>query len=56
VHTSADREISPAAQQASARRLDAGWTRTLPTGHLPMLEAPVLLAGAVGDFLAARQG
>ena len=40
----------------SARRLDAGWTRTLPTGHLPMLEAPAALAGAVGDFLAVRPG
>ncbi len=56
VHTSADREVSPAVQEASARRLDAGWTRTLPTGHLPMLEAPGSLAGAVSDFLAARRG
>lgn len=53
VHTSADRELSPAVQEASARRLDAGWTRTLPTGHLPMLEAPAELADAVAGFLAA---
>jgi pimeloyl-ACP methyl ester carboxylesterase len=56
VHTSGDRELSPAVQTASARRLDADWTRTLATGHLPMLEAPAALADAVGSFLAVRPG
>lgn len=53
VHTSADRELSPAVQAASAGRLDPGWSRTLDTGHLPMLQAPAALADAVGGFLAA---
>jgi pimeloyl-ACP methyl ester carboxylesterase len=53
VHTSADRELSPAVQQASADRLDATWTSSLPTGHLPMLEAPAALAGAIQGFLTS---
>jgi hypothetical protein len=53
VHTSADREVSPAVQAASAARLDATWSRTLTTGHLPMLEAPAALGDAIGDFLTA---
>jgi pimeloyl-ACP methyl ester carboxylesterase len=53
VHTSADRELSPAVQEASAARLDATWTHSLPTGHLPMLEAPATLGDAVRDFLTS---
>jgi hypothetical protein len=53
VHTSADRELSPAVQAASAARPDATWSRTLATGHLPMLEAPAALADAIGGFLTA---
>jgi pimeloyl-ACP methyl ester carboxylesterase len=51
--TSRDRELSPSVQQASADRLDATWTRTLATGHLPMLEDPAAVSAAVRDFLAA---
>jgi hypothetical protein len=53
VRTSADRELSPAVQEASAGRLDVTWTRSVPTGHLPMLEAPTELGDAIRDFLGA---
>ena len=53
VHTSADRELSPAVQEASAARLDATWTARLPTGHLPMLEAPAALGEAIRGFLTS---
>ncbi len=53
VRTSADRELSPAVQEASAGRLDVTWTRSVPTGHLPMLEAAAELGDAIRDFLGA---
>lgn len=52
VVTTRDRELPEAVQRASAARLPSLWQRELPTGHLPMLEDPVGLAGALADFAA----
>ena len=53
VRTTHDRELTPRLQAVSAARLGADWTRTLPTGHLPMLEAPEELGHAISDFGAS---
>ena len=50
VSTSADRELTVAQQQAFAANVDADWRRELPTGHLPMLEDPAGVAGAIRQF------
>ncbi|WP_127793848.1 alpha/beta fold hydrolase [Agromyces sp. LHK192] len=52
VLTAADRELPQRMQERSADVLDATWRRTLPTGHLPMLEAPEALAEAMISFAA----
>ncbi|QGU03458.1 alpha/beta fold hydrolase [Corynebacterium comes] len=49
--TTADRELPLKLQQQSAQRLGATWTAELPTGHLPMIEDPQGMAGAVVRFL-----
>ncbi len=58
LRTSDDREVSAGQQIRSARTLGAGWVRTVPTGHLPMLQDPVVVVGAVERLLAdvARAG
>lgn len=52
VTTADDRELPLAWQHRYLRRLDAGFTRHLPGGHLPMLQHPDALRAAVVDFLA----
>ena len=51
VVTAADREVPRRRQRAFASRLAPRWERTLDTGHLPMLEDPDGLAGAIALFL-----
>lgn len=51
VTTADDRELPLAWQHRYLRRLEAGFTRHLPGGHLPMLEHPDALRRAVVDFL-----
>ena len=53
--TSEDREMPPRLQEASARELGATWTRTLPTGHLPMLQDPAAFDLAVQEFCDAGE-
>ena len=49
----ADNEISPAVQRASAASLQATWTEHLPTGHLPMLQEPAQVSQGIHKLLAA---
>ena len=53
VTTTRDRELPPAAQRRSARRLGADWHERMATGHLPMLEEPAALAEVVARFVPA---
>ncbi|MBM2620522.1 alpha/beta hydrolase [Actinoplanes sp. LDG1-06] len=53
--TDQDRELPPAIQRTSAERLAPTWTTHLTTGHLPMLEDPKALAGAITQFLDSAQ-
>ncbi|WP_348787667.1 alpha/beta hydrolase [Leifsonia sp. NPDC080035] len=53
VFTARDREVPLGMQRASAERVGGTWRRTLPTGHLPMLEDPAGLASAIAAFAAA---
>ncbi|MFB7721743.1 alpha/beta fold hydrolase [Nocardia sp. NPDC056100] len=46
-----DREFSVAAQRRYRAVLDPGLHREIPTGHLPMLQDPVLLARTIEEFL-----
>lgn len=52
VHTTEDKELSPAVQRASAQELRATWTEELPTGHLPMLQDPLAVSRAIERLLA----
>lgn len=54
--TSEDREFNARMQAGFADELGATWTRTLPTGHLPMLEAPAEFSMAVAAFMAENKG
>lgn len=51
VRTTDDRELPESVQRRSARHLAADWHAELDTGHLPMLEDPVALAGTIRRFL-----
>jgi pimeloyl-ACP methyl ester carboxylesterase len=51
VVTTEDRELSTDLQRDAASALRTTWCKDLPTGHLPMLEAPDALAEAVDAFL-----
>jgi pimeloyl-ACP methyl ester carboxylesterase len=53
IQTTADKELPSALQQSFAANLGTTWTRSLPTGHLPMLTATTDLSLAIKDFLAA---
>ena len=53
IRGTADNEISPAVQQASADALQATWTEELPTGHLPMLQEPARVGQSLRRLLAA---
>jgi pimeloyl-ACP methyl ester carboxylesterase len=53
LRTDRDRELPPKLQEKSARRFGASVTRSLPTGHLPMLERPLEMGGVVADFVDA---
>jgi pimeloyl-ACP methyl ester carboxylesterase len=52
VRGTADNEISPAVQRASARTLQASWIEEMPTGHLPMLQEPARVSRSVRRLLA----
>ncbi|WP_380164066.1 alpha/beta hydrolase [Jannaschia sp. R86511] len=54
--TGRDREVTARQQARSARAMAAAWVETLPTGHLPMLEDPVAVAGAVVRLVADVTG
>lgn len=54
--TSEDREFNARMQTGFAHELGATWTRTMPTGHLPMLQAPAQFSRAVEDFMAEDNG
>jgi len=49
--TTEDKEISPEVQRGYADTLGAGWTRSLATGHLPMLENADGVAAAIDAFV-----
>jgi pimeloyl-ACP methyl ester carboxylesterase len=49
--TTADKEFPAALQQRYAKNLDATWTQSLATGHLPMLSTPGDLSLAIKTFL-----
>ncbi|QPZ39031.1 alpha/beta hydrolase [Paramicrobacterium chengjingii] len=51
VSTSADIELPASAQAASAARIGARWTASLPTAHLPMLEDSMALTAGIRRFL-----
>lgn len=53
ITTTNDREIPVALQQRFVGNLGATWQYELPTGHLPMLEDPDVLAEAIRRFLSA---
>ncbi len=53
VLTTDDHELPLPLQETFAKRLGAGWTRRLPTGHLPMLQDPAGLAAALAQFRSA---
>jgi pimeloyl-ACP methyl ester carboxylesterase len=48
--TSRDNQFSTSQQERYARELDATWTRSIDTGHMPMLEDPDGLARVVTEF------
>jgi pimeloyl-ACP methyl ester carboxylesterase len=54
VLTSQDTTIAPRVQRRTAERAGVNTVETLETGHLPMLQSPELLAGAIGRILADR--
>lgn len=51
VLTRRDRELSVTLQRRCAQRLGAAWQDELDTAHLPMIENPPALAGAITRFL-----
>lgn len=51
VVTAVDLEVPRRRQRVFASRLAPRWERTLDTGHLPMLDDPDGLAGAIALFL-----
>ena len=53
IQTTADKEFSQPLQQTFITNLNPAYTRTLPTGHLPMLTATTELSLAIKDFLEA---
>lgn len=55
VATAADSELPEKLQNRFAARLGADWTRTLTTGHLPMLENPRDPHDALATFLGDRR-
>jgi pimeloyl-ACP methyl ester carboxylesterase len=54
VQTTADKEFPQALQQTYLNNLNPTWTRTIPTGHLPMLTATTPLSLALKEFLEGR--
>lgn len=56
LRTTGDREVPTAAQDRSAAVLRAQWTQELPTGHLPMLQAPQAVSAGVRRLLTALDG
>ena len=54
VTTTRDRELPASLQRRFATRLGATWRHELDTGHLPMLQDPPALAGAIRTFLSDR--
>lgn len=56
LHTTADKELSADVQGRSAQTLEARWTQELPTGHLPMLEAPDAVTSALRRLLSEIDG
>lgn len=51
--TTQDAELPLGLQNRFAQNLDPAWSEAVETGHLPMLEAPELLARKIESFLAA---
>lgn len=56
VRTTADRELPEVLQRRFEGALEGSWSRTIASGHLPMLEAPETLAALVGEFLEGGAG
>lgn len=56
LHTSEDKEISPAAQRGFAATLDPHWTDELPTGHLPMLQDPARVSQSIRRLITPTIG
>jgi len=50
VRTSLDRELPAKLQTQFVNNLNPRWTRTVSSGHLPMLAKPKALAKAIDDF------
>ncbi|MFJ4653212.1 alpha/beta fold hydrolase [Nocardia sp. NPDC088792] len=52
VETTADPQLPAMLQRKSTAELGTGFYREMPTGHLPMLQAPASLTALVEEFIA----
>lgn len=49
--THSDREFPVSMQERFRKRLGSGWTRSIETGHLPMVQKPAELGGYIREFI-----